>query len=127
MNDVVEVFESYSKISLTFSHRRKRIRLTKGLLKELNYPKYIMLLINQSTLQVAIQPCNDDAKDAFNITEDSLNNKNGFELSCMTLIGKIYGMMNWSFNITYKCKDYFKVNNVLVFNLKNSTELLIVE
>lgn len=127
MNDVVEVFESYSKISLTFSHRRKRIRLTKGLLKELNYPKYIMLLINQSTLQVAIQPCNDNAKDAFSITEDSLNNKNGFELSCMTLIGKIYSMMDWSFNITYKCKDYFKVNNVLVFNLRKSSELLVVE
>ena len=84
-------------------------------------------LINQSTLQVAIQPCNESEKDAFNITEASLNNKNGFELSCMTLIGKIYDMMKWSFDTTYKCVDYIKYKNLLIFNLKLSTELLIVE
>lgn len=123
----IKVDETCSKISLTFSHKRKRIRLTKGLLKELMYPKYIRLLINQSTLQIAIQPCNADAKDAFNVTESSINNKNGFELSCMTLIGKIYDMMHWSFNITYKCKKFFKYKNILVFELINSTELLIVD
>lgn len=127
MNNPIEVLDTCSKISLTFSHRRKRIRLTKGLLKELNYPRFVMLLINQATLQVAIQPCSESEKDAFTITEESLNNKNGFELSSMILVGKIYEMMEWSFDTTYKCVKYVKYNNLLIFNLKLSSELVIVE
>lgn len=119
----IELFESFSAIAISMG--LDRIRILKGSLKALDYPKYIRLLVNQEKRIFSIQVCSEDEKDSFKLSNWVLHNRNGFEISGKQLIYLIFEFMNWDTNVSYKVYGIKgSTQNALFFNLEEATKIM---
>lgn len=119
----IELFESFSPIAISMG--LDRIRILKGSLKALDYPKYIRLLVNQEKRIFSIQVCSEDEKDSFKLSNWVLHNRNGFEISGKQLIYLIFEFMNWDTNVSYKVYGIKgSTQNALFFNLEEATKIM---
>ena len=106
-------------ILLDFPHRR--IRINKRVLKSLNNPDYVRLLINPSTRTIAIESCDDSEPRKHRIPTYVKNSKQCFEIKSMSFFEQLASHTEWDTQSAYKvCASAQAGDQLLLFRFDDA-------
>lgn len=111
-------------ISFWSNKEKSSIRLSISLLDALNYPKYIRILVNSETKEIAFQASNKKDNKALRILYTKNSPVAGALVSSKVTILRIYDVCGWELQRSYNCrKHYVAENNIHVFDLKEAKDV----
>lgn len=88
--------------SILLDFPRNRIRINKSVLKSLNNPTYVRLLINPDTRSIAIEACDDTEPRKHRIPSYVKNSKQCFEIRSMSFFEQLAIHTQWDTHLRYK-------------------------
>lgn len=92
-----EFFAHIYEPSITFS--KSKITMNTACIKKLPDIEYVQILVNPQKKQLAIRPCNEDAKDSFKWCTAKHKPK---QITCRVFFAKVFSLMEWNTNFRYK-------------------------
>lgn len=104
---------------------RNGITFNKSVVAKLGYPKFVLLLIDEVSKQIAIQVSDDTADKATSFYKPKKSNVVSVRWNGKDLLNTLQGFMGWDLE-----KEAFKIEgalikeeNAMLFDLKNAVEL----
>lgn len=118
---VFDFSEGVPYVSIT----RNGVTFNKSVVAKLGYPKFVVLLIDETSKQIAIQVSDDDAHKAASFYKPKKSNVISVRWNGKDLLNTLQDMMEWDLE-----KEAFKVEGsmlkdecAMLFDLKNAVEL----
>ena len=107
--------------SILLDFPRTRIRINKRVLKSLNNPDYIRLLINPETRTIAIEACDDTEPLRHRIPFYVKNSKQCFEIRSLSFFEQLARYTQWDFKSRYKvCASAQAGEQLLLFRFDDA-------
>lgn len=113
--------EGVASVSVT----NNGVTFNKAVTMKLNYPEWVLLLINEETRQIAIQPCSESTPNSAPFYKDKGNGIFSVRWNSRDLLNNLESMMSWdlgkdSYRITGKL---LREENAVLFDLNNASNL----
>ena len=117
--------EINKKLSTTLSYRPSTVRISTNVLNLLGNPKYIVLMINTSSHQIAYFPSSKADRSALKVRYDGSVSYNGKVVNSCRFVRKVYSIENWDINYRYHMKgSYVEGANSVYFDLKKAVPVV---
>lgn len=101
------------------------VTFNKSVVMKLDYPKYALLLIDESTKRIAVQACDAYTPNAAQFFKEKKSNVISVRWNGRDLLNTLESMMNWNLSkVGYKVEGILlKEERAMLFDLANATEL----
>lgn len=117
-------YQRRPNISFWSCNEKSNIRLSISLLSELNYPKYLRVLVNPETKEIAFQSSNKKDIKALKVLYMKHSADTGAIICSKTTIIRIYDICNWELLHSYNCRDFTMIENkIIIFDLKTAKDV----
>lgn len=117
-------YQRHPNISFWYSNEKSKMRLSISLLSVLDYPRYIRVLINPETKEIAFQSSNKKDIKALKVLYMKTSADAGAIICSKTTLLRIYDICEWEFQHSYNCRDSYMIDgNIIVFDLKTAKDV----
>ncbi len=122
MNDKTEKPETPDNLFISFSGRRRRIRICLKVFRILNYPSYICFRVNKDRDSIVIFPC--DSKDVMSYkVPTKLFDGGEMTISSKSFVNELVETNELNPTMNYMVPgQYLQKNQAVLFNLKDAFE-----
>ena len=113
--------EINKKLTTTLTYRPSTVRISTNILNLLGNPKYIVLMINTDSHQIAYFPSTKADRSALKVRYDGSVSYNGKVVNSCRFVRKVYSIENWDINYRYHMKGFYvEEANIVYFDLKKA-------
>ena len=117
--------ERNKKITTTLSFSWGTVRVSRYTLEVLNYPLYIMTLINEKKMMIAFHPTTKDERCNIAIRYTENTKVAGKHYNSVRFVRKVYKLGNWDRRYRYQIPgEYIEKSNTVVFDLSQATMIV---
>lgn len=104
---------------------RNGVTFNKSVIMKLNYPKQVVLLINDEAHQIAVQVCPEDYPKAVSFYKEKKSKLVSVRWNGKDLLNTLQEMMNWNLEYqSYRIEGVLlKEENAMLFDLNSAKEI----
>ena len=101
------------------------ITFNKAVVMKLDYPQYVVLLIDENSQRIAIQVCDEKTPNAVAFYKEKKSNVISVRWNGRDLLNTIKNMMGWNLEKeSYRTDgELIQEENAMIFNLRDATSL----
>jgi DNA invertase Pin-like site-specific DNA recombinase len=114
--EVIDIEKANSQATVTVA--RTKLRFNKATAHELQYPEYVVMSLNPTTRQVAVQGSTKATQNAFPFAEKGEETRYSIIVNIMALANTIRKMMGWADDAEYTAHGvYYAAADAIIFEM----------
>ena len=114
--EVMDIEKASTQAAMTVT--QTRLRFNKATAHELTYPEYVVMSLNPTTHQVAVQGSTEGTRNAFLFAEKGAGTRYSITVNIMALSNSIRKMMGWCDDAEYTARGvYYAAADAIIFEM----------
>ena len=114
--EVMDIEKSNTQATMTVA--QTKLRFNKATAHELKYPEYVVMSLNPTTHQVAVQGSTETTRNAFLFAEKGEDTRYSIIVNIMALVNTIRKMMGWTDDAEYVAHGvYYAAADAIIFEM----------
>ena len=114
--EVMDIEKANTQAAMTVT--QTRLRFNKATAHELTYPEYVVMSLNPTTHQVAVQGSTEGTRNAFLFAEKGAETRYSITVNIMALSNSIRKMMGWCDDAEYTARGvYYAAADAIIFEM----------
>lgn len=114
--EVMDIEKASTQAAMTVT--QSKLRFNKATAHELTYPEYVVMSLNPTTHQVAVQGSTESTRNAFLFAEKGAETRYSITVNIMALSNSIRKMMGWCDDAEYTARGvYYAAADAIIFEM----------
>lgn len=114
--EVMDIEKASTQAAMTVTETK--LRFNKATAHELTYPEYVVMSMNPTTHQVAVQGSTEGTRNAFLFAEKGTDTRYSITVNIMALSNSIRKMMGWNDDAEYTARGvYYAAADAIIFEM----------